>query len=875
MSPSRILDRRLAFGSLLVINLAIAALLAGTAWVVSHTSHQAYEARARDTATHLVAIAQANVAAEFARVDSLMLAALRELESVSSSKPGDDAALNAALEAHRRLQPALEGLRMTDAAGVVRWGNALPPTEPIALPLQEYFARIPEMPGSPPLVFGPVMSRASNQWVVAVVRQFHAGGRFRGLVYATLSLDHFQRIFSGYELGQQDAITLRTSPGLKLLVRHAAGMKPAEPGSTAVSPEFAAAFNTASQGSFVSRTALDAIERTNAYRPVDGWPLVVIAGLDNERFFASWRSQTRQVLLLAFLAWLLVAASTVALHRVLSRQAKTLRALADETSRVQALLHVTADGIHILDREGRLLALSDSFAHMLGTTPEALLGQHVSTWDATNNNAQLAKWFAKSKAGDMVRAEIKHRRADGSIIDVELQLTVAEIGHELLFFASTRDVTEKRRLLATLAESSARIRDLYDQAPCGYYSLDANGVFVHANQTMLLWLGMAESEVIGTLQLADVLDEAGKATFARNFTLLKAGQALDGIELRLVPPSAPARYVRASSTAVMDAAGAFVTSRSVALDITVQHEAQAQAARLLRDQTAMLDNDVVGMVKLRKRVTVWKNRALEHMFGYEPGELDGEPIRLLYPDEESYQALGAQAYPALDAGLTFRTQIQMRHKSGQLLWIDLSGVNLSDGLTFWMMVDITAMKASQANIEHIAFHDGLTGLPNRLLLHDRLQQVLASSVRTQTHVAVCYLDLDGFKAVNDEYGHDAGDALLREVARRLSSALRTNDTAARLGGDEFVLVMTMLQAPDEWRPVLDRAMAAVRAPITIRSGIEVTLGTSAGVAVAPIDSIDQQTLLEMADHAMLRAKRAGKGLVEQARPSAGACSAPP
>ena len=868
MNRSKLLDRRLAIAMLLAVNLAIAALLAGTVWLVARTSHQAHDARARDTTAHLVSIAQSNVAAEIARVDTLMLAALRELESQATARPTDDAALNRALEAHRRLQPAIEGLRLTDAAGRVRWGNNLPPGPPTELPLGEYFARVPEMRDSPPLLFGPVKTIATDTWVLAVVRQFHAGGRFRGLLYATISLDHFQKLFSGYELGRQDAITLRTSPRLQLLVRHAPGVKTEfTPGSTTVSREFAAAYRSdPSQGSFVSQTSIDGVERTNAYRHVDGWPLVVIAGLDNERLFAPWRHETRQIALLAGIAWLLVAGVTAAIYLALQRLARTLRALSAETRRVQALLKVTADGIHILDRKGNLVAMSDSFARMLGTTPEALIGQHVSTWDARKSKEQLAEWFASAKDGDVGRWEIQHRRADGHIIDVELQLTVADIGGEFLVFASTRDITEKRRLLASLETSSARIRDLYDKAPCGYYSLDGDGVFVHANETMLGWLGLAEAQLIGKARLVDFLDEASRERFSHNFAALKSGQALDGVELRLVPPERPSRYVQANVIAVLDANGAFEMSRSVALDVTAQHQAQAEAARLLRDQTAMLDNDVVGMVKTRNRVAVWRNRALERMFGYDAGELDHHPARMLYPDDASFEALGRQAYPALDAGQNFRTQIQLRHKDGHLLWIDLSGVKLSDDLTFWMMVDITAMKESQASMEHIAFHDALTQLPNRLLLQDRLKQALATSERTATHVAVCFLDLDGFKAVNDEHGHEAGDALLREMARRLEAALRANDTAARLGGDEFVLVMAMLQTPDEWRPILERALAAIRAPVLLKGGIKVQLDTSVGVALCPTDSNDPQTLLDMADHAMLRAKRAGKGRIEMARP---------
>lgn len=238
--------------------------------------------------------------------------------------------------------------------------------------------------------------------------------------------------------------------------------------------------------------------------------------------------------------------------------------------------------------------------------------------------------------------------------------------------------------------------------------------------------------------------------------------------------------------------------------------------------------------------------------------------RGFFPDDLSFETVGAQTYPVLAAGVQFRSQLQLRHKDGHLLWIDMSGVTLGDGLSLWMMVDITAMKDLQAQMEHIAFHDALTGLPNRLLLADRMRQSILSCQRSGTFVAVCYLDLDGFKQVNDRHGHEAGDALLVEIGRRLQSCLRANDTAGRIGGDEFVVLLTMLVDPAEWREIVNRLSEAVQAPVTLPGGGLARVGTSIGVALAPHDGVEPSDLLAKADQAMLRAKRAGKGRVELA-----------
>ncbi|OWQ45509.1 hypothetical protein CDL60_19945 [Roseateles noduli] len=282
---------------------------------------------------------------------------------------------------------------------------------------------------------------------------------------------------------------------------------------------------------------------------------------------------------------------------------------------------------------------------------------------------------------------------------------------------------------------------------------------------------------------------------------------------------------------------------------------------LQREQTAMLDSDLVGMAKIARRTITWRNRAVERLLGYGPGELQDVPARIFYWDDAQYEEVGRQVYSALAEHGYYRSQIRMRSKSGAAVWVDFGAVPLSDTEVFAMAVDITAMKAAHEELAHAAFHDALTQLPNRVLLYDRIEQALAMARRERTQVAVCYLDLDGFKAVNDAQGHDAGDQLLQTVAARLIANIRPLDTAARLGGDEFVLVLTCLES-DEWRPVLARVVDAIGEPVVLSSGALVTVGVTAGVEVfSPDDESGAHELIERADHEMLRGKREGKGRV--------------
>ncbi|WP_054773089.1 diguanylate cyclase domain-containing protein [Methylogaea oryzae] len=177
-----------------------------------------------------------------------------------------------------------------------------------------------------------------------------------------------------------------------------------------------------------------------------------------------------------------------------------------------------------------------------------------------------------------------------------------------------------------------------------------------------------------------------------------------------------------------------------------------------------------------------------------------------------------------------------------------------------LATDITAVKNSQLMLEKMAYLDPLTQLPNRTLLADRMQQIMAQCRRDETLLAVCYLDLDGFKPVNDRWGHAAGDALLIAVAQRLREAVRSGDTVARIGGDEFVVLLGGLDNTAACDLSLRRVHEAIQRPFTLDQGVA-QISASLGVSLFPKDSSDPDTLLRNADQAMYQAKQAGRNRI--------------
>jgi len=213
----------------------------------------------------------------------------------------------------------------------------------------------------------------------------------------------------------------------------------------------------------------------------------------------------------------------------------------------------------------------------------------------------------------------------------------------------------------------------------------------------------------------------------------------------------------------------------------------------------------------------------------------------------------------------------VRPSDGQIRWIHVIGEveYLPDGSAermFGAVRDITALRESQKRIKHLALHDELTGLPNRVLLSSKIQIAQAQALRNKDLLAICYLDMDRFQAVNDQHGHEVGDLVLREMARRLQSCLRAADVVARLGGDEFVILLGSLGEESELGGSLKRLQQVVEKPVQIGE-VRLSLTSSIGVTLFPNDSaVEADVLLRHADNAMYEAKRSGKNNIRMFDP---------
>ncbi len=255
------------------------------------------------------------------------------------------------------------------------------------------------------------------------------------------------------------------------------------------------------------------------------------------------------------------------------------------------------------------------------------------------------------------------------------------------------------------------------------------------------------------------------------------------------------------------------------------------------------------------------NPAAEKIFGYTQEEILGRHVKCLVPESlhDKYAAIAASLRDGTQKSAINKEILALR-KGGEEFAAEVSISEMTlNGYRYFIGIlrDITQRKAAEERIAHLAHHDYLTGLPNRALFLDRLELSLALAKRTHVLVAVLFMDLDGFKLVNDELGHDVGDHLLREVSNRLRKVVRSSDTVARMGGDEFTIILNNVGSRNDVSRLARNVIEVLSEPFDL-NGHSCHVGASIGIAIYPSDACDKETLLRQADAAMYVAKRSGK-----------------
>ncbi|MDD5631234.1 MAG: PAS domain S-box protein [Methylococcales bacterium] len=552
----------------------------------------------------------------------------------------------------------------------------------------------------------------------------------------------------------------------------------------------------------------------------------------------------------------------------ITEQKRTEQSLREaETYRVssiyaRSLIETSPDPLIMISPDGKISDVNAATESVTGYPRNELIGTGFEEYFTDPMMARTG-YREAFKSGMMRDYELEIRHRDGHLTSVLCNAAVYgdETGKLKGVFAAVRDITQRKSVETELANSHNFLIEIINTLPLRVFWKDRNLRYLGCNTSFAHDAGMGQAaDVIGKDDNQMGWSYPAGLYQADDRAVIESGISKLNVEEPRTTLSGQSIWLRTSKVPLRNQDNEIIGLLGIYDDITECKRAKDKLDQLMREQQAMLDNELVGIVRSRDRRIVWDNKAMERIFGYGPGELDGQPGRILYPDDALYQVQCEAAYAMINAHGSCRVQVEMVRKDDEKIWIDLNGARLSgtNDEFLWLLSDITPIKKYQDKIEQIALHDDLTGLPNRLLVSDRLNLALAQAARAEQSLAVCYLDLDGFKSVNDSFGHAAGDKLLIEIAHRLQTSVRANDTVGRLGGDEFVLLLTNLENAKEVYEVLQRVMEAIKQPVVVDETHAVTVTASIGIALFPQDSINPDTLLRHADQAMYVAKDSGK-----------------
>jgi diguanylate cyclase (GGDEF)-like protein/PAS domain S-box-containing protein len=504
--------------------------------------------------------------------------------------------------------------------------------------------------------------------------------------------------------------------------------------------------------------------------------------------------------------------------------------------------------------------------------PMWLCDPATSAFLAVNAAAERAYGYDQSELlsmtmYDLVAARIgdrvtHHRKKDGSVIEVDVEATSVVVDGRVARLIVARDVTEERQRERVLLEAEKRLRDLIDATTAVIYVKALDGRYLLVNRRYEQLTGFSRDVIVGKTDAELWPAEFAAVVRANDLRVLDALGPLEFEESG--PGDSPVTFL-AFKFPLFDTDGVPYAIAGISTDIT-QRKVEEERLRHSEERFRVLAEnaqDFIFRYRLKSQPGFdYVSPACTAITGYTPEELYAEP-RLIF---NLIEAMHVQMMRDEGrASLHQAWEVEVQRKDGSLIWVEqrLSLINDASGeiaAVEGIARDVTARKEAEEQLAHQALHDSLTGLPNRRLLIDRVEQALARNTRAGAHVAVLLLDLDRFKLVNDSWGHSAGDRVLVAVAERLCQAVRSADTVARFGGDEFVVVREGVGGAWEAARFGERLVQAVAGALPVE-GEEVFVTASLGIAVGGAEDT-AEALLRDADAAMYSAKERGRGRVE-------------
>jgi diguanylate cyclase (GGDEF)-like protein/PAS domain S-box-containing protein len=620
---------------------------------------------------------------------------------------------------------------------------------------------------------------------------------------------------------------------------------------------------TAESGSFEQAADGVAAASLSAYRASRTYPFVVLTRLDRDHILLAWWADAQTLAAVLSPMLLAFALLATAFYR---RQMEMLaqRAEAERLLRINAtVFDASSEAIVVTDADANIISVNAAFTRITGYSEAEVKGSNPRLLSSgLQDKAFYVGMWQELLAAGVWRGELTNRRKNASPFEAGVSISISRDGEGRIqhFIGVIADITERKRVESKVLELNRDFVSFLDNSRDFIYFKDKDSRFRFASQALASITGHAHwRDMTGKHDLEVFPPETARIYQEEELPIFRNGRPL----LNKVDPYFDADgnkgWVNTSKWPLLDVLGNVEGLFGISRDITAQKLSEER----LQLAASVFHNSREGItITATDGTIVDVNEAFTDITGYNREEVIGQNPRILSSGRHNQEHYTDMWQSLLQKGHWYG-EIWNRRKSGEIYAEMLTISTVRDALGqpqnyVALFSDITTAKVHKEHLEHIAHYDALTGLPNRVLLADRLKQAMLQVQRRAQRLAVVYLDLDGFKMVNDAHGHEAGDQLLIALAGRMKGALREGDTLARIGGDEFVAVLVDLADATESMPMLNRLLLAASEPV-VCEGQSLRVSASLGVTLYPQDGdMDADQLHRQADQAMYQAKVSGK-----------------
>ncbi|MDD1605267.1 MAG: EAL domain-containing protein, partial [Methylococcaceae bacterium] len=589
--------------------------------------------------------------------------------------------------------------------------------------------------------------------------------------------------------------------------------------------------------------------------------------LQAEQQSISFKSLVKYVIVVLCLV-IVIIYWNIRLYRIIQKSKQLEWALRENQAKLHAIINACPVPLALNDEMQCITFLNPEFIKCFGYTLEDI-PTLTDWWSKAYPDPDYRLWVAETWAAAMDKAKHKHSNLEplelnvccknGSTRTVVISATPLGDKFEKTHLVILYDVTTRKIAESELRQAFNLLQSVINNTPMRVFWKDVECRYLGCNNIFAKDAGFFSAEqLVGKDDTMMGWKEQAELYHADDRQVMTTDTAKLNFEEQQTTSDGSKIWLRISKVPLHDGEGQVIGVLGIYEDITESKQAAESlhlaASVFANTQEGIVITDVLGNI-------IDANHAFTNITGYTHDEILGKNPKMLqsgYHDNSFYKKL----WQTIRRKHYWQGEVWNRRKNGEIYaeWLTVSAVT-NEQLKIIHYIgtfsDISLLKKREQQLEQMAHYDPLTGLPNRVLLADRMNLAIAQSKRNHCLMAVCYMDLDGFKSINDRFNHEVGNSLLIEITQRIKHTLREEDTIARLGGDEFVFLLQDLERVEDCEYTLHRLLKAISTP-TVLQNQTITISASIGISIFPEDNTPPDTLIRHAGQAMYQAKQAGK-----------------